>query len=198
MTKPFCTACEKNKQPILSVIKPLFKNCKTVLELGSGTGQHVAFFAKNLSHLVWYTSDQKENHADIQLWLDDAKLTNSRSPRELNVTQAEWPTIDVDAVFSANTAHIMHWHEVEAMFAGVGSLLTLGGLFTLYGPFNYGNKYTSESNERFDAWLKQRDPNSGIRNYEDLDRLAGEAGLQIKQDSEMPSNNRILCWIKIK
>ena len=198
MTKPFCTACEKNKQPILSVIKPLFENCKSVLELGSGTGQHAVYFAKNLSHLVWHTSDRKENHTDIQVWLDDAGLTNIRSPLELNVLQAEWPIIDIDAVFSANTAHIMHWCEVEAMFAGVGGLLAVGGIYTLYGPFNYGNQYTSESNERFDAWLKDRDPSSGIRNFEDLDCLADEAGMQIKQDFEMPSNNRILYWTKIK
>lgn len=196
MNKPFCAACEKNRQPILSVLKSLFSGSRAVLEVGSGTGQHAAYFAEKLPHLIWYTSDLRENHVDIQIWLDDAGLSNTPAPLELDVTQHDWPVVDIDTVFSANTVHIMHWHEVEAFFSGAGHLLPEGGIFTLYGPFNYGNQYTSESNKRFDHWLKERDPASGIRNFEDLNRLANDSGLFSKEDIEMPANNRILCWEK--
>lgn len=194
--KPYSESCDQNKAPILAVIKPLFNGCSSVLEIGSGTGQHAVCFAGNMPHLVWHTSDRPENHSGIRQWLDEASLPNTRYPLLLDVKQAVWPELSVDAVFSANTAHIMHWPEVEALIAGVGELLSEGGLFALYGPFNYNGNYTSESNASFDVWLKQRDPQSGIRAFEELDRLAGEAALSLVEDHEMPANNRILCWQK--
>jgi len=117
-------------------------------------------------------------------------------PAILDVTQSVWPMLNVDAVFSANTAHIMHWHQVEALFNGVGELLPDKGLFVLYGPFNFNGKYTSESNKRFDGWLKARDPESGIRNFEDLDQLANHSQMLLRNDYKMPANNRILYWGK--
>jgi len=195
--KPYCSACDKNRGPILSVIKPLLCCCSTVLEIGSGTGQHAVYFAEKLPHLIWYTSDLAENHDAIRIWLDEAGLPNTRSPAVLNVTQSVWPDIEVDAAFSANTVHIMSWHAVKACFAGVGRRLQKNGLFLLYGPFNYKQRYTSESNERFDVWLKERDPQSGIRNFEDVNELAEKAGMLLERDYEMPANNRILCWKKL-
>ena len=167
-----------------------------VLEIGSGTGQHAVFFAERLPHLTWYTSDREENHAGIMLWLEDAVLNNLRPPVILDVCQQDWPDVKADAVFTANTAHIMHWHEVEALFNGVAGLLPEGGIFVLYGPVNYNHRYTSESNARFDAMLKNRDPDSGIRDYEDLNRLATAVGMSLKDDFAMPANNRIICWMK--
>jgi len=167
-----------------------------VLEIGSGTGQHAVYFAGQMPHLLWYTSDLAENHPGIELWLAEAALNNLRPPVLLDVARTVWPEMAVDAVFSANTAHIMHWREVEAMFAGVGDLLPPGGVFLLYGPFNYKQAYTSESNERFDGWLKARDSHSGIRNFEDVDRLAQESGMVLCDDYAMPANNRILFWQK--
>jgi len=196
MNKPYAEACDRNRGPILSVIEPLFADCKSVLEIGSGTGQHAVYFAARLSHLVWQTSDVKENHADIKAWLDDAKLTNVRDPVLLDVKQKNWPDIKADTVFSANTAHIMDQDGVKAMFSGVGRILPAQGKFVLYGPFNYNKQYTSDSNARFDVWLKARDPQSGIRNFEDLDNLAKAAGMIFIQDYEMPANNRILHWQK--
>lgn len=196
MTKPFAESCEQNKEPILAVIGPLFRDCHNVLEIGSGTGQHAVHFAANLPHLVWHTSDVAENHPGIRLWLDEAGLPNTRQPLQLHVMHDAWPDMAVDAVFSANTAHIMGWLEVEALFAGVGKLLPTGGLFALYGPFNYGGYYTSESNERFDQWLKMRNPRYGIRDVDDLKRLASAAGMGLLQDFEMPVNNRLLVWRK--
>ena len=198
MLKPFADSCDENREPILSVIQPLLKDCSTVFEIGSGTGQHAAYFAEKLPHLVWHTSDCAEHHAGINMWLDDAGLENTRAPVNLNVSTSAWPTQRFDAVFSANTTHIMHWPDVIAMFSGLGSLLPGGGRFLLYGPFNYNSQYTSESNARFDGWLKSRDPESGIRNFEDLDKLAQQAGMQLKNDYEMPANNRVLYWEKLK
>ncbi len=194
--KPYAESCDQNRDPILRVIAPLFSGCRDILEIGSGTGQHAVYFAAKLPYLVWHTSDRLANHPGIKLWLDEAGLANTRLPLVLDVASSPWPAISVDGVFSANTAHIMHWPEVEALFAGVGELLPPGGLFALYGPFNYGGRYTSDSNARFDGWLKAQDPYSGIRHFEELQVLAATAGMALHDDFEMPSNNRILCWIK--
>lgn len=196
MNKPCAIACERNRAPIFSVIEPLFAENRAVLEIGSGTGQHAVFFAERLPHLTWYTSDLRECHAGIRAWVEDASLQNLKPPVELDVLQGAWPALDVDAVFSANTAHIMHWQAVQRMFAGIGRLLPAGGRFVLYGPFNYNGQYTSESNEKFDGWLKARDPGSSIRHFEDLDELAERSGMLFQNDFEMPANNRILYWQK--
>jgi cyclopropane fatty-acyl-phospholipid synthase-like methyltransferase len=194
--KPCSASCDENREPILAVIQPLLAEYSSVLEVGSGTGQHAVYFAARLPHLVWHTSDRIEYHAGITMWLQEANLENTRGPLELDVSKSEWPRQEFDAVFSANTVHIMHWPEVEALFSGAASVLPKAGRLLLYGPFNYGNRYTSDSNARFDQWLKSRDPASGIRNFEDLDRLANQAGMVLINDVEMPANNRILYWEK--
>lgn len=194
--KPYAASCDENREPILAVIKPLLSKSQAVLEIGSGTGQHAVYFAEQLPHLIWQTSDQLEYHAGIKAWLQDAKLPNVYPPLLLDVRQADWPDLKIDAVFTANTLHIMSWAAVQACFAGVGKLLPSAGLFIAYGPFNYGGQFTSPSNARFDQWLKQRDPDSGVRNFEDLNLLAIQAGLELETDYAMPVNNRILVWRK--
>ncbi|MBI5462373.1 MAG: DUF938 domain-containing protein [Gammaproteobacteria bacterium] len=194
--KPFAESCAENQQPILDVLRIEFAAVRRVLEIGSGTGQHAVFFAAHLPHLNWQTSDVADYHPGIRAWIDDARLSNVRPPLPLDVTRDVWPDESFDGVFSANTAHIMAWPAVEAMFTGIGRVLTPGGHFCLYGPFNYGGEFTSASNARFDQWLKARDPNSGVRNFEDLDRLAATAGMRLAQDYAMPANNRTLVWIK--
>jgi len=194
--KPYSPSCDQNREPILAVIVPLFADRQQVLEIGSGTGQHAVYFAGKLPHLHWHTSDQPVYHAGIRAWLDEAGLPNVYPPLTLDVRQAAWPELPVDAVFSANTLHIMGWDAVEACFAGVGKLLPAGGLFAVYGPFNYNGQYSSASNARFDQWLKQQDPASGIRDVADLGVLANKAGLVLQADYAMPVNNRILCWRK--
>ena len=194
--KPYSESCEQNRDAILSIIKPLFTTRKTVLEIGSGTGQHAVYFAKKIPQLVWQTSDIEENHQGILAWIKEAGLENVLAPISLDVSRNEWPAHEIDVVFSANTAHIMSWLEVEALMAGVGAHLSSNGLFILYGPFNYGGKFTSASNARFDQWLKDRNPQSGVRDFEALDRLAKRAGMTLENDFEMPANNRILCWRK--
>ncbi|MFA7386728.1 MAG: DUF938 domain-containing protein [Thiohalobacteraceae bacterium] len=191
--KPFAESCEQNKLPILQVLRTEFSNATRILEIGSGTGQHAVFFAAQLPHLEWQTSDVRDYHPGIGAWIDEARLPNVRPPLDLDVRDA-WPRASYDGVFSANTVHIMGWPEVEAMFAGVGSVLEPGGRFCLYGPFNYGGKFTSDSNARFDEWLKARDARSGVRDFEVLDRLAQAAGMELINDYAMPANNRILVW----
>ncbi|PID49087.1 MAG: methylase [Proteobacteria bacterium] len=194
--KQHSLSCDQNREVILQVIEPLLQSCHKVLEIGSGTGQHAVYFAAHLPHLLWQSSDLPESHPSIQAWIADAQLTNVLAPLTLDVLQDPWPELVVDAVFSANSLHIMSWAAVEACFAGVGKLLKAGGLFVVYGPFNYDGRFTSESNARFDLWLKKRNPASGVRNFEDLNQLAQQAGMMLQEDYAMPVNNRILCWQK--
>jgi cyclopropane fatty-acyl-phospholipid synthase-like methyltransferase len=194
--KQFSEACEQNKIPILAVLREAFRDTERVLEIGSGTGQHAVYFASHLPHLQWQPSDRKENHASISAWAAESRLANLLTPLDLDVTSDHWPRQTFDGVFSANTTHIMSWPAVRCMFAGIGRLLEYDGILCLYGPFNYHDTYTSPSNERFDGWLRSRDPDSGIRNFEDLDALARSNDMQLQADHEMPVNNRLLVWAK--
>ena len=195
--KQYSQSCDENREPILAIISNVFADTRRVLEIGSGSGQHAVYFARRLPHLTWQPSDLPENHASIIAWQDEAGLENVLAPIDLDVTAATWPDGEYDALFSANTAHIMGWEAVQCMFNGIGGLSQTGALFCLYGPFNYGGSFTSDSNEKFDAWLKDRDPASGIRDFEALAELATENGFELEADNEMPVNNRLLVWRKI-
>lgn len=194
MQKPYAESCDQNREPILAILREVFADRQQVLEIGSGTGQHAVYFAQHFPHLVWHTSDLPENHAGIHMWLDEAGLENVRAPVALDVSASHWPAIPADAVFSANAVHIMSWAHVENMFEGIGRMLPPGGKLCLYGPFNYDGKFTSDSNARFDVWLKQRDPVSGVRDFEAIDQLANINGLYLVNDFTMPANNRLLYW----
>ncbi|MFT6734185.1 MAG: cyclopropane fatty-acyl-phospholipid synthase-like methyltransferase [Polaribacter sp.] len=204
--KPFSQACENNKEVILSVISTLLKDKQKLLEIGSGTGQHAVYFTEKLPHLNWQTSDREENHEGINQWIDEDLLNqefnnnifnnNIERPIEIDALDYKWPEKIYDAVYSANTAHIMPWLAVESFFKGAGEVLIKGGIFILYGPFNYDGAFTSESNVRFEQWLKSVDTNRGIRDFEKVNQLAYESGLHLVNDYEMPANNRILVWEK--
>ncbi len=196
--KPFAESCVQNREPIIAVLRDVFADRRQVLEIGSGTGQHAVYFAPELPHLVWQTADVAQHHAGILAWLKGAALPNVLPPLALDVNQPDWPGERYDAVFSANTLHIMGWPEVEKFFAGVGAVLEPGGVLAVYGPFNYNGAFTSDSNARFDAWLKSRDPASGVRDFEAVDALARAQGLVLQQDVAMPANNRTLVWRRIK
>lgn len=174
----------------------MLMNCAHLLEIGTGTGQHAVYFSKLLPHLQWHTSDRKEALRGIQMWLDESGLSNVRAPLALDVMQSDWPDLEVDAIFMANTLHIMSWEEVLALYKHAPLLLKKNGIFLVYGPFNYNGHYTSDSNRQFDAWLKSRNPESAIRDFEAVNDLARENGLQLRGDYEMPANNRILFWQK--
>ena len=191
--KPYSDACDENRDPILAVIRQEFADCRTILEIGSGTGQHAVHFAAALPHLTWQTSDLPAQLPGIRLWLDEAGLPNTPAPLALDVCGA-WPALRFDAAFTANTLHIMFWEEVGSFFRGVGRILRQGGLLAVYGPFRYAGRYTSDSNAAFDRGLRQRDPESGIRDFEAVDALARGAGLRLRADHAMPANNRCLVW----
>ncbi|MEQ1667639.1 MAG: DUF938 domain-containing protein [Sulfuriferula sp.] len=195
--KPNSPACERNQAPLLAQLQPLLAGRKRVLEIASGTGQHAVYFARAMSHLTWQTSDLAVNHAGIQAWLDEAQLANVLPPLILDVNQPDWGVGKVDAVFNANTVHIVSWSAVCSLFAGVARVLAVNGVLCLYGPFNYDGAYTSVSNAEFDAWLKARDADSGIRDFEAIGELAATQGLILQDDIAMPSNNRLLVFNKV-
>ena len=196
MEKPYAPACDRNKGAILEKLAIEFGDVSAVLEIGSGTGQHAVYFAEHLPHVVWQPTDCAENLAGIGLWVEESGLKNLAMPLDLDVTKP-WPvTVMYEGLFSANTVHIMSWPVVEVFFSGIGRHLAKGGIFCLYGPFNYAGRYTSESNAEFDIWLKQRDPLSSIRDFEAINRLAEAAGLLLARDYPMPANNRLLVWKK--
>jgi len=197
MTKPFAPSCERNQSVILDVLKSIITDeDKHLLEIGSGTGQHAVFMAPNFPHLQWQTADLEENHAGINMWIDDAKLDNISAPIIYESGQSVFPDIDVDIVFTTNTLHIMSWQNVKVLIKQLGENLKKGAKIIIYGPFNYNRQFTSESNAKFDVWLKQQEPHRGIRNFEDIVQLMLAQSIHLKQDIEMPANNRILYFVK--
>ena len=194
--KPFWPACERNKGPILEVLQRVFAGVDDVLEIGSGSGQHAVWFAAALPHLAWRTSDLPCNHAGINAWIDESKLDNVERPLVVDVGCRPWPLESAGGAFSANTAHIMHWPEVVAMFDGVVELLSAGARFVLYGPFARDGSHTGASNAAFDRSLRAQDPGMGLRDLRDLERIAAAGAMMLEEDIAMPSNNRTLVWRK--
>jgi cyclopropane fatty-acyl-phospholipid synthase-like methyltransferase len=193
---PDSPASERNKRPILEVLRTEFRNVRDVLEIGTGTGQHAVFFAEELPHVSWQTSDLPENHETIHARLAIGAPARVKPPLVLDVEDPAAPAMSFDAVFSANTAHIMSMRAVQRMFGLVGRILPEGGAFCLYGPFNFDGEFSSESNARFDAALRQRSASMGIRDISDLDQFASDAGLSRIRLYAMPAMNHIAAWQK--
>lgn len=192
--KPYSPACERNREPILDVLRQHFADRRHVLEIGSGTGQHAVYFAAAMPWLTWQCSDVADNLPGIRSWLNDAGLANTPTPLALDVQAGPWPAPRFDAAFTANTLHIMDWPAVRDCFRGLDATLAADATLVAYGPFNDDGAYTSESNREFDAWLKARDPRSGIRDAGAVDALARAIGLRRVDDVAMPANNRCLIW----
>lgn len=194
MHKPFSQACENNQLPILEVLNGYISSPGTVNEIGSGTGQHGVFMARHLPQVVWQPSDIGSHLPGIQAWCDDANLPNLALPLCFDVNDDTTPLTPAPYLFSANTLHIMSWPSVERFFHWIPSLLQPGGIAFFYGPFNYNGQFTSDSNARFDAWLRSQGEHQGIRDFEAITALAHQAGLNLVQDHAMPANNRTLVW----
>jgi cyclopropane fatty-acyl-phospholipid synthase-like methyltransferase len=194
---PFSEACERNKGPILEVLRIALADRTQVLEIGSGTGQHAVHFAAHLAHLTWHPTEQLAYLPDLASRVKLEGARNLRQPTVLDVKQTIWPLRNVDAVFSANTLHIMGWREVEAMFRGVDAVLSPHGIVCVYGPFRYDGRYTSESNRDFDEMLKERDPLSGLRDLTQLCALAERHALRLRIDHDLPANNRLLEFVRV-
>lgn len=209
MTKPFSPACARNRDPILEVLRRHFAERRHVLEIGAGTGQHAVHFAAAMPWLRWQASDHADHLPGMAQWLDAAALPNTPAPIVLQAvpgpvpglmpapplppTQAGAPT-GYDAVYSANTLHIMGWPQVQALFAGLPAVMAAQATLAIYGPFNRDGRFTSDSNRAFDAMLRERDPASGIRDAEAVDALAAGVGLRLIDDVALPANNACRVW----
>lgn len=195
-------ACERNRAPILAVLQRHLAPRERVLEIGSGTGQHAEHFARALPHLQWQASDHPDHLPGIAARLQVAGLPNTPAPWPLQAVLSPTPGLGplpaaplaFDAVFSANTLHIMSWAHVQALFAGLPAVMAADALLCVYGPFNEQGTFSSESNRQFDGWLKARDPASGIRDADAVDALAAGVGLVLIEDAAMPANNRLRVW----
>lgn len=208
MNIAFSQACENNKKPILKVLQEAFMNTKLVLELGSGTGQHSVFFAEHMSQLCWQTSDLPLHHYAINARKEQSNLTNVLAPITIDLQLSWQPSLEqsslnnqlapaiIDGIFTANTLHIVSWPLVKNFFKEAGKHIAEKGVLAIYGPFNYAGKFTSDSNAQFDLWLKNRDPSSGIRDFEEIHTLAEQAGFSLTADHTMPANNRLLVFSK--
>ena len=188
----------RNLQPIIDVLKIEFRSVATVLEVGSGSGQHATEIVKAISHLDWQSSDRLCNHAAIHAWLKQEAQARVRAPLQLDVLSDTWPDEKFDAVFSANTAHIMSLAAVEQMFSLVATVLSGAGLFCLYGPFLQDRKFSSKSNEAFDQSLRSQDAAMGIRHLEELDAFGIQNGLRRIGSYSMPANNLMVIWSNIE
>ncbi len=191
---PFSQACENNKAPITKALHEVFEDRHRVLEIGSGTGQHAVYFSDQLPHLHWQCSDQSLDGRGLVERLQHLNSPRLPLPITLNVYQQKpWPE-NCDAIYTANTFHIMHWSGVVRFWEGAAKTLPYGGKVAVYGPFNYGGIFTSESNERFDASLKASDPGRGIREFSEVNQLALDKDFLLFADIAMPANNRMIVW----
>lgn len=196
MGKPYASASARNAAPILGVLQHEFRDASTVFEIGSGTGQHAVTFAAAMPRLAWQTSDLEQSHKGIRAWIEESGLDNVLPPVNFDVLSAKAASAAYDAVFSANTAHIMSYAAVEKMFELVGSMLRAQGVFCLYGPFSRGGRFSTASNEAFDTSLRARNCAMGIRDLDELEVLAGRNGMQLARTYAMPANNLLVIWAR--
>uniref|UniRef100_UPI003BACD776 DUF938 domain-containing protein n=1 Tax=Stappia sp. TaxID=1870903 RepID=UPI003BACD776 len=197
---PFAPSAERNKDPILHALRPWLETRARVIEIGSGTGQHAVHFTAALPHLVWQCSELPDAVEGLAARIAQEGSHRTPPPLALDVAHPPWPVPAhtspdaFDVAFTSNTLHIMSFDHVRHFFVRVGELLKKGGLLCVYGPMKYGGAFTTPSNADFDAQLRARDPLSGIRDFEALDDLALAQGLELRDDLDMPANNRLLIW----
>ena len=194
---PFSQSCENNKAFILPVLQQVLADRSAVLEIASGTGQHACYFADNMSWLQWQPTEMAQNLATLHARCAALGGANLLQEQALDVRQESWPQWNIDAVFTANSLHIMAFSAVEKLFSALGKFAGEDVVLAVYGPFNYNGRYTSASNAGFDQWLAQQSPDSAIRHFEDVDRLAQASGFELQGDHAMPANNRLLVWAKM-
>jgi cyclopropane fatty-acyl-phospholipid synthase-like methyltransferase len=204
---PYSQASENNKIPILSIFKQHLKNSNTLLEIGGGTGQHATFFSDIFKTIHWQSTDIPTNVDLLNLRILQADLLNLPRATPLDVNQSDWKLKDetgenatnrkFDSIFTANTLHIMSANSVENFFRGTARHLYTSGLLLVYGPFKYDGGFTTESNALFDQWLKEKDPMSGVRDFEWITTIGTKNNLKLIEDNAMPANNRMLVWAKL-
>ncbi|HLT21809.1 MAG TPA: DUF938 domain-containing protein [Bacteriovoracaceae bacterium] len=199
MEKPYSAACDRNKEPIMEVLQEvILPSDRRLLEIGSGTGQHAVYLAPFFPLLEWYPTDLTPNLAGMNLWFSEAKIPNIQKPQRLDVSRDDFPKLKFDVVFTANTLHIMHWKDCKSFMKLLGKRLRENSRAVFYGPFKYNGEFTSQSNADFDQRLKERDPLSGIRSFEDIVNNMEKNGFELISDNEMPANNRMLVFNRLK
>lgn len=199
MNKPTSDACDRNREPILKVLQDFItRDDRRLLEIGSGTGQHAVYLAPHFPQLAWYPTDVSGKLKGIKLWMHEAGTPNIQPPVRLEVGKDDFPKVKFDVVFTANTFHIMHWKEGKSLIKLLGHRLREGSRAIFYGPFKYEGQFTSPSNEAFDRNLKQSDPLSGIRSFEDVNNAMIKNGFELIADVDMPANNQMLIYSRLK
>ncbi len=197
--KPFSGACETNKEPILSVLKNVItKEDRRLLEIGSGTGQHAVFLAPHFPFMEWHPSDVQQNISGMKKWFDEYRIPSIQPPHKIEIGKHELPKLKFDIAFTANTFHIMHWKECKSLMKMLGGRLREGSRVVIYGPFKYQGEFTSPSNAEFDRQLKEKDPQSGIRAFEDVLNVMVKNEFELVDDIDMPANNRMLIFRRLK
>lgn len=194
--RPYAIACDRNRDPILAALRECLPAKGRVLEIGSGTGQHAAYFSNAFPHLEWLPSDLPQNLEGISLWRQEAG-PNCLAPVGLDLLSDVLQLPPADAIVCINTLHIVAWQGTHRLFTAAGKMLSPGQTIYLYGPYRYADRPLEPSNEQFDQWLKERDPASGIRNFEDLSQIAQEQGFALETDLPMPANNRSLIFRRV-
>lgn len=193
----FAPSCERNKHVILENAYKYFEKSVNVLEVGSYSGQHAIYISSELEHIQWQPSDLKALVPRLNNNLVKFASANVKQAIEIDLlNEGQWPTSQFDTVYTANTLHIMSWQHVQKLFERLDSTIKPSGYFITYGPFKYGDEYTSSSNAEFELWLKDRDIQSGIRDFEAVNELAISVGLTLVEDIAMPANNQLLIWQK--
>jgi hypothetical protein len=190
-------SAERNRAPISQALSQVLPERGVVLEIGSGTGQHVVHFARAMPNVIWQPSERDDDCLrSIVAWLSVEQLPNVRPPLHLDVSAWPWPIRSAAALVCINMIHIAPWSATEALLRGGEALLSGGGVLCLYGPFRQQGRHTSPSNEAFDALLRRQDQDWGVRDLDEVARLADGAGFDLLQTHEMPSNNMIVVLRK--
>jgi len=188
-------ATSRNADPILEILRGVLPERGIVLEVASGSGQHVAHFATRFPNLTWQPTDLDPAHRrSIGAWTRE--LENVLEPKALDATGTDWPLDAADAIICANMIHIAPWSAGLGLLAGAGRILSTGGVLFLYGPFSVGGAHTAESNARFDAGLRAQDPAWGVRDLDEVTAAADKHGLALEQAVAMPANNLSVIFRK--
>lgn len=197
MSKPYSASCERNQEAIAGVLDYCLNGeDRSILEIGSGTGQHAVYMANRFPYITWTCTDLKSQHQGIDAWLKEAKLKNIRGPIEYEIGMSSFPEGNYDVIFTANTFHIIPWDKCKQLINLAAKKLERGSLFIVYGPFNYEGSYSSSSNAQFDIWLKTKSSKSAIRDFEEVKICMESNGFSLSEDFEMPTNNRTLVFVK--
>ena len=193
MVMQYSEACERNKEPILEVLREVVPAGGRVLEVGCGTGQHAVHFAANLDGVTWQPADREGRLGSMRARAAQADLDNLQEPVALDLFDESWPVEEVDALVTINVLHIAPWEATERLFAHADELLEAGPLY-VYGPFRYVDRPLEPSNERFDRMLRGRDPEMGLREAGAVAEHAADYGFELVEDRAMPANNRSLVF----